>query len=620
MENFLRFLLIFMIGLRIEGFFLRGSLINRLTKHVNIFSDIISFNLRLFQENVEPPRYLTKYDFIIVGSGPGGCALANRLTENKNWNVLMIEAGHVETLLQNIPLFAAVNQRSEYDWAFRPEPQTQACQGMNNNQCFFPRGKGVGGSSIINYMIYNRGHDNDFDRWEQAGNPGWSFDDVEKFFKKSEAKTLGDLKKLLKQVNVEYNPYKTKLAHTFLDGHKELGFDEIQYNLHSRPGVSYLQASTLDGFRHTGFRAYIKDILHRPNFHIMVNTQVTKILINPQTKTAYGVEYQRFGRRQKILARKEVILSSGTFNSAKLLILSGVGNKQELKKLGIPLIQELEVGKQIRDHYAYYGITFVFNSTGNSVSIVSTFRPENLQSYVEGQGRISLPGSGEALSFIQTSVNERGGDVPDAEFFELSGGFHTDFGMAAAALNMKQEIYDTVYKPLELAVYDAMTLCTITFHPKSIGYIELKDRNPFSYPIIYPNMLSHPDDVQTIFESIKFALSLLETEAFRKLGARVHPIPLPGCTHLHFGSDAYWHCTIHSLTSTIHHQTTSCKMGSRDDKFAVVNHELKVHGINRLRVVDTSIIPEPTSGHPNAVSFMIGEKAADMIKNEWIKK
>ncbi|KAL7036935.1 hypothetical protein ACKWTF_009005 [Chironomus riparius] len=620
MEKYLKFLVIFAIAFQVDGTFLRGNLINRLAKHMNIVSDVVSFKLRLFQENVEPSRYLSQYDFIIVGSGPGGCALANRLTQNKNWNVLMIEAGQVETLMQDLPLFAAANQKTSYDWAYKTERQKYACQGMNNNQCNFPRGKGVGGSSIINYMIYNRGHDNDFDRWEQAGNPGWSFDNIEKYFKKAEARTLGDLKKLLKQVNVEYNPFKTKLAHTFLDAHKELGFDEIQYNLHSRPGVSYLQASTLNGYRHTAFRAYIKDILNRPNFHIMINTQVTKILINPQTKTAYGVEFQRFGRRHKMLARKEVILSAGTFGSAQLLILSGVGNRQDLQRLRVPLIQELQVGKELRDHFAYYGITFVFNSTGNSVSILNSFSAQNLQAYTEGQGKISLPGSGEALSFIKTSINERGGDVPDVEFFELSGGFHTDFGVAADVLNLKQEIYDKVYKPLEFTPYDIMTLCTIAFHPKSIGHIELKDANPFSYPIIYPNILSHPDDDQTFFEAIKFALSLLETEAFRKLGARLHQIPLPGCDHFHFGSDSYWHCTIHSLTSTIHHQTTTCKMGSKNDKNAVVNHELKVYGINRLRVVDTSIIPEPTSGHINAVSFMIGEKAADMIKQEWNRK
>ena len=224
------------------------------------------------------------------------------------------------------------------------------------------------------------------------------------------------------------------------------------------------------------------------------------------------------------------------------------------------------------------------------------------------------------MSFIQTSLNERGGDVPDVEFFELSGGFHTDYGIAANALNMKPEIYDAIYKPLQNTVYDVMTLCTISFHPKSTGHIKLRDTNPFSYPIINPNILSHPDDVQTFFEAVKFALSLLETEAFRKIGARIHSIPLPGCAHLHFGSDAYWHCSIRSLTSTIHHQTTSCKMGSRNDKNAVVNHELKVYGIHKLRVVDTSIIPEPTSGHINAVSFMIGEKAADMIKDDWTRK
>lgn len=421
----------------------------------------------------------------------------------------------------------------------------------------------------------------------------------------------------MKQVNVDYNPYKTQLAHAFVNAHKELGFEEVQYNIHSKPGVSYLQASTLDGYRHTAFRAFIKDILKRPNFHIMLNTHVTKILINPQTKVAYGVEFQRFGRRHKVVARKEVILSAGTFGSAQLLILSGIGNKRDLKDLCIPLIHELQVGKEMRDHFAYYGVSFVMNSTGNSASIRRAFNPMSLESFTQGQGPISLPGGGEALSFIKTSINTRGADIPDMEFFELSGGFHSDYGIAANALNMREEIFDTVYKPLQNTPYDVMTFCTISFHPKSIGHIKLKNTNPFNHPLIYPNILMHPDDEQNFFEAIQFALSLLKTEAFRKIGARIHSIPLPSCKHLHFGSEAYWRCSIHTLTSTIHHQTTTCKMGNIKDKNAVVNYQLKVYGIKKLRVVDTSIIPEPTSGHTNAVSFMIGEKASDMIKEEW---
>jgi choline dehydrogenase-like flavoprotein len=221
--------------------------------------------------------------------------VANRLTENRNWNVLLIEAGNVETIMQNIPLFAAVNQKTSYDWAFLTEPQTNACRASYNSRCTFPRGKGVGGSSIINYMIHNRGHHNDQDRWEKVyGNEGWAYEKVEKYFSRAEGKTLGDLKNSLKIINIAVNPYKTKLAHAFVDAHKSLGFDEIQYNKNARPGVSYLQANTEKGLRQTAFRAFITEILDRANFHLLVGSHVTKILIDERTKTAYGVEFNRY--------------------------------------------------------------------------------------------------------------------------------------------------------------------------------------------------------------------------------------------------------------------------------------------------------------------------------------
>jgi choline dehydrogenase-like flavoprotein len=393
---------------------------------------------------------------------------------------------------------------------------------------------------------------------------------------------------------------------------------EIDYNIYSKPGVSYLQASTLNGWRHTAFRAFITEVLHRPNLHIMLGTHVTKILIDPRTKTAHGVEFIRRGKRYTIKARKEVVLSSGVFNSPQLLMLSGIGPKSDLNELGIPVIHDLPVGRVMRDHYIYFGLSFVMNTTGNSVTLRKALSPASIARFAEGQGDISLPGGGEALSFIQTKFASRGFDVPDVEFFELSGGLHTDHGVLVDNYNIRSEIYDTVYRPLIATRLDTMTPTVITFHPKSTGYIKLRNKNPFSHPLIHANILDHPDDVETILEAVKFGISLLKTNALKNFGARVHSIPLPPCAHLHFGSDDYWRCSIRNLVSTVHHQTSTCKMGNSTlDKYAVVNSELRVYGINRLRVVDTSIIPEPTSGHTNAVSYMIGEKAADMIKESW---
>ncbi|KAG5681268.1 hypothetical protein PVAND_010719 [Polypedilum vanderplanki] len=611
--------ILFLSILKINGF---RKITEEFFKNIHLISDISSYKFRLLQRNIEPHAYFNEYDFIIIGSGAAACVIANRLTENKNWNVLMIEAGQVETVIQNFPLMASVNQMTTYDWNYKSERQTNACLGMNNQMCSYPHGKGIGGSTIINYMVYNRGHSNDFDRWEEAGNKGWSFEKIKKYFEKAEMNSIGDLKKnlLSKQINLAYNPYKTKLAHTFIDAHKELGLREIKYNLHSKSGVSYLQASTLNGWRHTAFRAFITEILNRPNFHIMLATHVTKILIDQQTKTAYGVEFARKGRRYKMKARKEVILSAGTFNSPQLLMLSGIGPKNDLQKLNIPVIQDLPVGQVMYDHYIYFGLLFIMNSTGNSITIPKAFSPSSLAAFANGEGQVAFPGGGEALSFIQTSYNTRGLDVPDVEFFELSGGIHTDHGILSRNYNFKNEIFDTLYRPLIGTRFDTMTPAIITFHPKSVGFIKLKDKNPFSHPLIFPNILTNSNDIETYLEAIKFAISLLKTEAFKKLGARVYSVSLPGCSHIHFGSDDYWRCSIRHMTSTVHHQTTTCKMGNaKTDKYAVVNNELKVYGINKLRVADISIVPETTSGHTQAVSYMIGEKAADMIKDLWIK-
>lgn len=494
---------------------------------------------------------------------------------------------------------------------------------MKGQRCGFPRGRGLGGSSIINYMIYNRGHRNDYDRWAAAGNVGWSWSEVLPYFLKSERSSLRNLRNSPNhnskgELGVSDNRHRTKIGEAFVNAHKYLGIAEVDYNSGNNLGVSYMQGNTLDGMRHTAYRAFIKPILNRPNLHIMLATRATKILINPQTKIAYGVEFLRNRKRMQIRARKEVILSSGTFHSPQLLMLSGVGMRNDLQKFNIPVIYELPVGKIMSDHLCHYGPTFVFNTTGSSVSLNNIFDLRIVGEYLNQRGPLTIIGGLEALSFIKTKSGiNRGPDVPNIELISLSGSFHSDFNIAARSIGIKREIFDTVYRPLIRNRIDTFTSISMLFHPKSIGYLELRDANPLSSPKFYTNFLKHPDDVETLLEGIKFSLRLLQTPQYQRLGARLHSIPLPSCAHLHFGSDDYWRCSIRTISNTLHHQVGTCKMGAENDKTAVVSPQLKVHGIQKLRVVDTSIIPESPTGHTNAASYMIGEKAADLIKQEW---
>lgn len=208
--------------------------------------------------------------------------------------------------------------------------------------------------------------------------------------------------------------------------------------------------------------------------------------------------------------------------------------------------------------------------------------------------------------------------MPDMELIFLAGGYHSDQGTGIRrGIRINDKIYNSVYKMLESTSIDTFTIAQMLFHPRSAGFLEIKTSNPFHWPKFYPNYLQHPDDIETLLGGIKYTLKLAQTPEFKRLGARLHTVPIPNCAHIHFGSDNYWRCSIRTLASSLHHQTSTCKMGPATDPTAVVSPELKVHGFANLRVVDTSIIPEAPTSHTNAMSFMIGEKCADMIKRQW---
>lgn len=475
-------------------------------------------------------------------------------------------------------------------------------------------------------MLYTRGSKEDFDHWVEKGNYGWDYDEyVLPAFKKHEKAALkyyhkADYHNSSGSLSVEHNRYKTPIADIFVEANKAMGLKEIDYNSDENIGVSHLQANTYRGRRHSSYKAFIQPILSRKNLHIMLNTRATKVLIDPKTKVAYGVEMFRKNRRLAIRARKEVILSAGSFHSPQLLMLSGVGPKADLQKIGVPLLQDLPVGKEMYDHISFPGMLFTTNLTNLRNDLLA---PQNmmgfLMDYMRGEGFMTVPNGVEVLSFIKTqTTNSPSPKLADIELILLALLPQTDRGYAVTeSEKLQPSIYDAVFKQLEGGSTYTFLIVSELFHPRSVGYLELRDKNPFSSPKFYPNFFKEPEDVETILEAVKYILKLIETKPFKKIGTKLHNVSLPNCKQHKMGSDDYWRCAIRTFCVSLHHQVGTCKMGPSDDPTAIVSPELKVYGIKRLRVVDTSIIPTSTTSHTNAASSMIGERASDMIKKDW---
>lgn len=450
------------------------------------------------------------------------------------------------------------------------------------------------------------------------GNPGWSFDDVLPYFKKFENYRIPNSDPNFfgtsGPVTVSYVDYKSHLATAFIDGMKELGLPEINYNGKKQVGVSHIQTTTKDGYRVSSNRAYIDPIKSRPNLHIQSATLVTKILIDEVKKVATGVEFYHDKKLHTVKATREVIVSAGAINSPQLLMLSGIGPSEHLAEAEIKTIVDLPVGQNFIDHV---GFTLMFTTSGVKMPKEDIESPgTGLSFLLNGSGAFTMIGGSESLAFFDSNDFTNPDAYPDLEIFQLAGAIHDNNEMKNN-FNFKAELYEKVFQTLEDKKTTAFALGAFILRPKSRGVIKLKNKNPFDHPLIYPNYYSDPEDVQLSMKLIDRMLSLEKTEAFKKLNATHYSIAPPDCSNFKYGSDMFWECYIRHYTHTIYHYSGTCKMGQSSDKTAVVDSRLRVLGVKNLRVADASIMPEIVSGHPNAAVFMIAEKAADMIKQDW---
>ncbi|XP_065173357.1 glucose dehydrogenase [FAD, quinone]-like [Atheta coriaria] len=613
-------------------------------RYVKIIEDGIANSLIYFQhENAYefqdgrcdyddcPPINYGYFDFIIVGSGASGSVIANRLTEVEHFNVLLLDAGHFEDEFIKIPGLMSYSAGTDYNWGIKSVPQRNACLAMEENRCQLFRGRGIGGSTIVSPLIYARPLPSDFAKWNALAS-GWSYQDVLPYFIKAEnfSNSASILSKNIGRDGplwVEVPNYTTPHIDAFLKSNLELGFPEININNLTDitdtniQGVSRVQINTQNGRRLSVGSAYITPIIHRKNLNISVDNYATKVIFShgkSNKKHAVGVEFFKNNQKHIAMARKEVILSSGTISTPQLLIQSGIGPKNDLIKLEIDqIVDSPHVGKNYQTHVAIFGLSIETNTSVNILSL-----EDNVKLYLGGKGVLTMGGNRGAIGNYTipnkqhktTLINTQHNNY-DLEFIFLTP--NRTAGFYQSGYSFKPEEFKALTN--NLTNQNTFSIFISPRYPKSIGGVRVTSKNKFDFPSVNPNLLSDENnfDIEAIYQGILLLKKMLNTKAMRHLNAKFKRIILPDCKFKLFSKE-YWYCFIRQTSNELFHPVGTNKMASGSNpQNGVVDEQFKVNGVHGLRVADASIIPFSMTGHSAATCVMIGERCADFIKNDY---
>ncbi len=522
-------------------------------------------------------------DYIIIGAGSAGCVLANRLSADPAVRVLLLEAGKRDTSpFIHMPAgVAQLIKGSAYNWGFETAPEPE----LENRRLFWPRGKGLGGSSSINGMIYIRGHARDYDHWRQLGNEGWSYDEVLPYFRRSINQERGEdnYHGVGGPLNVKDSNASLETHQRFIDAGQKAGYPfNPDFNGADQEGVGPYQVTKIGTQRCSAARAYLTPIVDRPNLTVETGARTTRILL--EGKRAVGVEYEVGNQRRTAMAEREVLLSAGAVQSPQLLQLSGIGDPEMLTAVGVDVHHALAgVGRNLQDHL---DVVVQYHCTDPNMSLQKQARkwklPFILLQYLMFKSGPSTENPLEAGGFVKSRPDLA---LPDLQLHFIPA-FMIDHGRTMES------------KP-------GLCIHVCQLRPESRGEIRLASADPKADPVIAPHYLTASPDLQVMIEGVRIARKIFQTDPFSDFLGEEYE------TSRGAENDEEIEGFVRRTAETIYHPVGTCKMGH--DDLAVVDARLRVRGIERLRVVDASIMPTLVGGNTNAPAIMIAEKAADMI-------
>jgi choline dehydrogenase len=519
---------------------------------------------------------MATYDYVIVGAGSAGCVLAARLTEDADVKVLLLEAGPPDTAdFIHIPAAFAALFRTEQDW----DHMTAWEPGCDQRRIYLPRGRMLGGSSSMNAMIYIRGNRADYDEWAAAGCTGWAYDDLLPYFKRAEDNERGanEYHGVGGPLPVSDGRARSATCAAFLEAADAVGLPgNSDFNGREQDGVGWYQVTQRDGRRASAAVAYLHPAMARPNLEVRTGCHVLKVLF--EGTRAVGVQAARAGEVLEFSAEREVVVSGGAYNSPQLLMLSGLGRPEELALLQIPVVAESrDVGMNLSDHPT----AGVIYASEEECSLKDALTEENLAHWMGGQGPLTS-NLAESGGFVRTRD-----DIPAPD---------VQFHMVAAMFTQEGLLPPPAH---------GITLSACVLKPRSRGQVALPSPDPTVKPFIVHNYLMEPEDLRSAIEGVRLTMQIAETAPLARYAQQ--PFMAPASD-----SDADIEAHVHRTMQTIYHPVGTCRMGA--DEGSVVDAELRVRGVEALRVVDASVMPSVPRGNTNAPTIALAERAADLIR------